>query len=140
MTGPRDELAKEEKERAQKALDEVKAKADADCPNLHKPKDVGCGTHFDNPNTKRANAAGKMQTPSEMARKEFTKGVRNEHLRMARVKFPDKTIPADDQVNHKTPLDAGGCPIGPHNTIPDGALSEECKRIDRLQGALQGRK
>jgi hypothetical protein len=79
------------------------------------------------------------ETPADWARKEFTAGVRNAAIAKARADFPDKTIPDDDKVNHKTPLDAGGCPVGPNNTIPDGALSSECKRIDDLQTALQGR-
>lgn len=141
-TGPRNVLAKEEAERAKKLLDELRTAeaANPDCPNLHKPKDVGCGAHFDTPSTKRSKPGkSKPMTPAQLARDEWTTGVRNAALDAARAKFPDKSIPNDDQVNHMTPLDAGGCPVSPNNTIPDGALSPECLKIDCLQGALQGR-
>jgi hypothetical protein len=142
VTGPRDVLAKLEEERAKEIYDRLKAAEDADCPNLHKPRDVGCGTHFKTPTTRRSmpGKKGKM-TPGQWAREiEFTDGVRNAALAAARDKFPDKNIPPNDQVNHMTPLDAGGCPKSVNNMIPDGALSEKCRTIDRLQGALQGRK
>ncbi|MGH8502234.1 MAG: DUF4150 domain-containing protein [Gammaproteobacteria bacterium] len=149
LEGPRDELAAVEKKRAQQALNELKEleTKHSDCPNLHKPPDVGCGTHFDVPNTKRTKQVkqddgtmkSKQKTPTDWARDEVTKGVKNAIRAEARLTFPGRHIPDDDQVNHMTPLDAGGCPISPHNMIPDGALSEECLRIDRLQGALQGR-
>jgi hypothetical protein len=142
VSGPRDALAREEAERAKKMLDELTAAqaANPDCPNLHKPKDEGCGTHFDVPSTKRAKPGKpKPKTPAEWARDEFTPGVRNAAIAAARAKFPDKNIPDDDKVNHMTPLDAGGCPISSKNTIPDGALDPPCKRIDDLQTALQGR-
>jgi hypothetical protein len=134
------ESARLEEERAREIYSRLKALEDADCPNLHKPRDVGCGTHFKTPTDKRSVAGRKgKKTPGQWARDEFTPGVRNNALAAARSKFPDKVIPDEDQVNHMTPLDAGGCPKSMDNMIPDGALSEECLTIDRLQGALQGR-
>jgi len=140
--GPRDVLAREEADRAKKLLDEMQAmeEANPDCPNLHKPKDAGCGTHFDVPTTKREKPGKpESKTPAQWARDEFTTGVRNDAIDAARRRFPDKSIPDDTKVNHMTPLDAGGCPVSDNNTIPHDALDPPCQRIDDLQSALQGR-
>jgi hypothetical protein len=136
-TLPAHQVPAAELARADQIHDELtQAMADSpDCPNVHSPADQGCGTHFATPTSPRNG-----KTPAQAARDEFTKGVRNKAIADARAKFPGKTIPNGDKVNHITPLDAGGCPVSMDNLIPDGALDPKCKRIDDLQSALQGRK
>jgi len=140
---PPGELAKEELRRADSVLSDLKAAeaANPDCPNLHNPKDVGCGTHFEVPNTKRVKQGQtKAKTPGQLAREEYEKsGAADDARRLARAKYPGKDIPDDDTVNHKTPLDAGGCPTSQNNLIPSGALDARCKHLDDLQTVLQGR-
>ena len=112
--------------------------ANGDCPNVHKDKDEGCGTHFRN-----------TKGGASEARKEFTPGVRNAAIADAKAKYgpPDpakvaaKRVANPDydpyKVNHKTPLDAGGCPKGPKNLVPDWPLEGDCERIEELQTKLQ---
>jgi uncharacterized Zn-binding protein involved in type VI secretion len=95
-----------------------------DCPNVHEPPDEGCGTHFE-PNGK----AGE-------ARVEFDK-VRLRYLKGYNAANPGATVPLSSQVDHKTPLDAGGCPVSDTNLIPDPVLSGPCAQIESLQTKLQ---
>lgn len=98
--------------------------ANSDCPNLHDPADEGCGPHFE-PNGKAADA-----------RKEFDK-IRTRYVKDFKRNNPDAGVTNSSQINHKTPLDAGGCPVSPNNLIPDPVLSGDCAKIESLQTKLQ---
>lgn len=99
--------------------------ANPDCPNLHHPPDSGCGTHFE-PNGQ-----------SEAARNEFDK-MRHQYLLRYRRENPQHAqVSGRSQVNHKTPLDAGGCPVSSENLIPDPVLEGPCAQIETLQTRLQ---
>lgn len=95
------------------------------CPNVHEPPDTGCGTHFD------------PRGETEKARESFEKK-RMTYLKNYRRAHPDRGLSQSAQVNHKTPLDAGGCPISEGNLIPDPVLTGSCKEIEELQTRLQG--
>lgn len=49
-----------------------------------------------------------------------------------------KGVPAGVTVNHKTPLNAGGCPTSNKNVVPDTKLSKKClklaKELDQASG------
>jgi uncharacterized Zn-binding protein involved in type VI secretion len=105
-------------------LREVTA-ANPDCPNLHNPPDDDCGTHFE-PN---GNAAA--------ARVIFEKE-RTRYLSRYRRANPHQTaVTGSSQVNHKTPLAAGGCPTSDTNLIPDPVLEGPCADIEALQTRIQ---
>ncbi len=131
FSGTPAQIAQEEARRAKQMLDEVQQlmAANGNCPNVHKSDD-GCGTHFaDVP----PGAAAKARDA------EFTNAVRTEANRRAAAKL-GKAVPKNTKVNHITPLDAGGCPKAPGNTVSDAELSDPaCARIESLQTALQGR-
>lgn len=114
----------DECERDLERLQDLRAK-NPDCPNVHNPPDEGCGVHFQVMHTGRAGDA----------RGQFTKGVRRQSISEWRSK--GHIINDDDKVNHKTPLDAGGCPLSMTNLIPTAALKGECREIEDLQSQLQ---
>jgi hypothetical protein len=96
------------------------------CPNVHTPPDEGCGVHFQVMHPGRAGEARDRQ---------FTKGVRRQSISEWRSK--GWTIEDNDKVNHKTPLDAGGCPLSMTNLIPTAPLQGDCKEIEDAQSRLQ---
>jgi hypothetical protein len=91
---------------------------------VHEPPDEGCGTHFE-PNGQ-----------SGEARKQFDK-VRPHYLKRYVKENPGSGVNGGSQVNHKTPLDAGGCPVSDANLVPDPVLSGSCREIEDLQTKLQ---
>jgi hypothetical protein len=110
-------------ERTAKRLGELRA-GNKDCPNVHEPPDEGCGTHFE-PNGQALEA-----------RKEFDK-VRPHYLKRYVKGNPGSGVNGGSKVNHKTPLDAGGCPVSDANLVPDPVLSGPCREIEDLQTKLQ---
>ncbi|HYO56798.1 DUF4150 domain-containing protein [Archangium sp.] len=113
---------------SEQALEKLRSlrTANKGCPNVYEPPDTGCGTHFEpGGNTKEA-------------RNQFEKQ-RFAYLKRYRRKHPDHGVSQNAKVNHKTPLDAGGCPISESNLVPDPVLSGPCKEIDDLQTLLQGK-
>jgi hypothetical protein len=130
MTGPRNALAAEEARRGREMLDRLDnlMNDNKDCPNVH-DSDDGCGTHF----------ADVPKGAGGEARKEFTNSARAEANQRAAKKL-GKPVPKSTTVHHKTPLDAGGCPTSPGNTVSDAELTKpECREIETIQTALQGR-
>jgi hypothetical protein len=100
--------------------------ANPNCPNLHQPPDVKCGTHL-KPNGRARQARKKF----DQRRDKYLRRYIKEHPQ-----FPQVTMSA--QVNHKTPLDAGGCPVSEEsNLIPDPILNGPCARIEALQTRIQ---
>ena len=122
------QVAAEEARRGKQLIDDLQKlmSENPDCPNVPKSGD-GCATHFE----------GVPPGAATAARAEFTKGVQNAANRRAAAK--GFTVPKGTKVNHITPLDAGGCPIGDKNLVSDAELSGNCAQIDKLQTALQGR-
>lgn len=110
------------------------------CPNLHTPKDEGCGTHFDTTRSLRS-----------LAPEDVPKDKRKNHVRDKVLGFDDsiKTscrkewrdkghkVGKSSPVNHMTPLDAGGCPTSQKNLVPSDALPAECLAVDKAQTKLQ---
>ncbi len=45
---------------------------------------------------------------------------------------------AGDEVSHRTPLNAGGCPIGKGNLTNKSKLSEQCQTVDNTITTYQG--
>jgi hypothetical protein len=141
-------------------LKEYKDLRGSDCPNLHKPEDVGCGVHFDvdghdpaasdewtkakadkireqwifaNEYPARATdleAAGKL---TGKAKGDAIRDIRSKEAAAKSSKFADKV---KGQVNHMTPRLAGGC-NSTGNTIPDGLLDGDCAKIEAAQTKLQ---
>lgn len=118
---------RDEAKAAMKVLDDARANGST-CPNLHNPADQGCGTHFARPASAPAINKGN--------RAGFTEAHRSQCIKDWKAK--GFKITNSSPVAHKTPLAAGGCPIDPGNLIPNDALSEECKAIDKAQTDLQG--
>lgn len=99
--------------------------ANPDCPNLHKLPDEGCGTHFE-PNGNSSDARAIFDRRRE------------DYLKRYRRKYPEHTqVKRSSQVNHKTPLAAGGCPTSDDNLIPDPMLEGPCAEIEALQTRVQ---
>lgn len=96
------------------------------CLNVHTPPDEGCGVHFKNTGGKAA----------EVKKMEFKDSVRNRVVNEWQAK--GHKVPSNGaQINHKTPVDAGGCPIGSGNLVPDCVLTGECAEIETLQTRFQ---
>lgn len=137
---------------AEKRLAALRA-ANPSCPNLHSPPDQACGTHFDVPKTKRTvpdrGNPGKTvtDTPANLARREFSGGVANASIREWEAKLAAAGKPMKipksgpgSNVAHKTPVEAGGCPISMENLIPNAAIGPAggpaCMEIEDLQTRL----
>ncbi|NVB38565.1 hypothetical protein G6O69_12050 [Pseudenhygromyxa sp. WMMC2535] len=105
-------------------LREMTAK-NPDCPNLHNPPDEGCGTHFE-PNGR-----------AQVARNIFDRRRASYLSRYRRANPEQTTVTHRSQVNHKTPLAAGGCPTSDANLIPDPVLEGPCADIEALQTRVQ---
>lgn len=95
------------------------------CPNVHEPPDTGCGTHFE----PRGDTAA--------ARKQF-ESIRLGYIRSFKKAHTNSAVTNKTKINHKTPLDAGGCPVSEMNLIPDTELSGSCRTIEDHQTFLQG--
>jgi len=115
--------------------------ANPDCLNVHKPPDVGCGTHFDLPPGKfeRTGKGGtkSVKTLAQHCEADYTGGPRNTAIKAwkdANKGRTDVTIGAD--LAHKTPKQAGGCNspdnLTPNSVIPPGP----CQEIEDLQTEL----
>jgi uncharacterized Zn-binding protein involved in type VI secretion len=99
--------------------------ANKNCPNVHEPPDTDCGTHFD----PRGDTAA--------ARKQF-ESIRLRYIKNFKKAHPGSAVTNGTKINHKTPLDAGGCPVSENNLIPDTELSGPCRTIEDHQTFLQG--
>jgi hypothetical protein len=138
FTGKPAEVAAEEARRAQQMLDELTGltAANPDCPNVNKPQNAGCGVHFDLPPDQN----------TEAQRNEFDKKHRDKFVEHWKSRNPGNPVPKGTSINHKTPLDAGGCPAGGGpdkgypGLVPDHVLTGDCAKIEARQTALQGRK
>jgi hypothetical protein len=106
-------------------------RAGANCENLHDPEDEECGTHLKNTNPGSASEA----------RKEYTSGIRNASIR----EYKNKGYAVrsnNSSVAHKTPLEAGGCPISPKNLVPNDVIDAQgppCTDIEAAQTLLANR-
>jgi hypothetical protein len=124
-------------------IDELKSLRDAnpDCRNVHNPKDEKCGTHFVVPRKKRKkklqDGTEVMETPGQSARRQTNPTVEKAVRADAAAKYPGADTGGD--IAHKTPMDAGGCPVKPDNMIPQNTIEgEDCKKIEELQTCIQG--
>jgi hypothetical protein len=99
--------------------------ANRNCPNVHEPPDTGCGTHFE------------PRGDSAVARKKFESS-RLSYINKYKKAHPDHGVTTSTKINHKTPIDAGGCPTSEENLIPDTMLSGPCREIEDHQTFLQG--
>ncbi|BCM17231.1 DUF4150 domain-containing protein [Mesorhizobium sp. J8] len=145
----------QKRKKARKTIADARASG-SKCKNLHDPPDKDCGIHFKG--TRSYSEIIKAEDPAELANieakanakytdpkeikaaihKDVKKHVRETILGFKGAKKNDiKRRDGPGQVNHKTPLDAGGCPTSPDNLISDGALPPECKEIDTAQTTLQ---
>ncbi|NTX41325.1 DUF4150 domain-containing protein [Myxococcus sp. CA033] len=114
----------DECERDLKKLQELRQKH-SNCPNVHDPPDQGCGVHF---KVMYAGLAGE-------ARKAFSRRIRYDSIK--EWKNRGYIIDDEDKVNHKTPLDAGGCPLSMQNLVPTEVLEGDCLEIEDLQTRIQ---
>jgi hypothetical protein len=96
------------------------------CPNVHEPPDTGCGVHF------------QPGGDTEGARRQYVKK-RRKYLKAFIRANPAAGVTESSPVNHKTPIDAGGCPVSSNNLMPDPVLTGPCRRIEELQTRLQGK-
>lgn len=123
-------------------IDELKKLRDAnpDCPNVHNPKDKDCGTHFVVPREERTvtkdDGTVITGTPGQLARRETTPSVEATARKAAKAKNPKAKV--SGPIAHKTPMDAGGCPVSSDNLIPNNAIEgDDCKKIEELQTCIQ---
>jgi len=141
----RDGSAKQLKDaqEAKATIDKARAKKPP-CPNLHDPPDTGCGTHF-KPDRSLASivpddiaAKGKSKTKDYYRTNilGFTDGVRSAVIDKHTKPDGSPIKKKGEQVNHKTPLQAGGCPVHEDNLIPNSALEDDCKKVDAAQTKL----
>ena len=110
------------------------------CPNLYDPPDEKCGTHF-----KMTRSLSSI-VPDTVTKKKkdyyrknilsFTNGVRNAVIDKHTKPDGSPIRKKGEQVNHKTPLQAGGCPVDDKNLMPNSALSPECQELDQAQTDL----
>lgn len=116
------------------------------CENVHTPKDEGCGTHFEASRSVTSLGRETSDSGKALSRKERYNDARESVLgfndsvkKLCRDLWREKgkTISKSSPVNHKTPLEAGGCPIGQGNLVPTDALSPECQTVDKAQTKLQ---
>lgn len=132
----------EQKAKASAAMDEITAarKKDPPCKNLHNPKDEGCGTHFKMTRSLSGIVPDENKKKAKQHYREkilgFTDGVRNAAIEAHKTPAGDPIKKKGEQVNHMTPLQAGGCPIHLNNLMPDSALPPECQKLDRAQTTL----
>ncbi len=105
------------------------------CPNLHDPPDQDCGVHFDRTG----------QPPVDRDALGFDAAFRNGYRQAYDAANGTDLVnqaannPGDqNRINHRTPLDAGGCPTSNGNLIPHPVLSADCQAIDDIQGRFQG--
>jgi len=112
-------------ERDFKKLQEIRHKH-PNCPNVHNPPDQGCGVHF---KVLEPGLAGDVKSDGRWrtARRESIKLWRNKGF----------VIDDEDQVNHMTPADAGGCPYSMENLVPNSVLKDACLEIENTQTRLQ---
>ncbi len=112
------------------------------CPNLHDPADTGCGVHF-----KMPHSLDSMVPPSVVGKSNRKSFYRENILgfkdSVRQVSIASHTKPdgspikaKGETVNHKTPLQAGGCPTNQSNLIPNSALTPECQKVDAAQTKL----
>lgn len=145
----KDAILAKEKHYAEAAT-KLKALRDAnpDCPNVSKPMDTGCGTHFDLPQgehefwIERGGVRVKQKkTYAERCKDDFSDADRKASFKAFEEANPNakrKSVPVAKQVNHKTPKQAGGC-NNANNTIPDTYVPVgDCAEIERLQSELHG--
>ncbi len=112
-------------ERDFKKLQEIRHKH-PNCPNVHNPPDQGCGVHF---KVLEPGLAGDVKSDGRWrtARRESIKLWRNKGF----------VIDDEDQMNHMTPADAGGCPYSMENLVPNSVLKDACLEIENTQTRLQ---
>src|SRR5206468_4326142 len=103
--------------------------------------DEGCGTHFVVPRNERtvtkSDGTTVKDTPGQLARRETSPGVEAAVRRDTRKKYPGADT--GGPIGHKTPMDAGGCPVKTDNMIPQNSIEgDNCKKIEELQTCIQG--
>ena len=115
--------------------------ANPDCPNVHNPEDIGCGTHFDLPEGEYERMGNdkvvRKKTLAQHCETDYNGGPRNTAIRAwkeANKGRTDVTIGKD--MAHKTPKQAGGCNspdnLAPNSVIPPGP----CQDIEAIQTEL----
>lgn len=115
----------DECERDFKKLQELRQKH-PDCPNVHNPPDQGCGVHF---KVLHPGLAGDTKSGGAW------RAARQKSIKEWRKK--GYVIDDEEQVNHMTPADAGGCPYSLSNLVPNAALKDNCLEIEKLQTRIQ---
>ena len=115
----------DECERDFKKLQELRQKH-PNCPNVHNPPDQGCGVHF---KVLQPGLAGDVKGDGRW------RSARRESIKLWRNK--GYSIDDEDQVNHMTPADAGGCPFSMGNLVPNSVLKDACLEIENTQTRIQ---
>lgn len=80
---------------------------------------------------------GRATADGEARRVEQFNKERKRYLDRYKAANPSSGVTGGSKVNHKTPLDAGGCPVSDANLVPDPVLSGPCREIEDLQTKLQ---
>jgi len=115
--------------------------ANPDCNNVHKPADVGCGTHFDQPEGKHERTSNdgvkRKKTLAQHCETDYAGGPRLAAIKAWKSANPDRSdINNGSELAHKTPKQAGGCNspdnLTPNSVIPPGP----CQEIEDLQTEL----
>jgi len=123
--------------------DKLKALTDAnrDCPNVHNPPDVGCGTHFKQPPGKHERVSNdgvkRKKTLAKHCETDYQGGPRKAAIHAWQDANPGRgDITNNAELAHKTPKQAGGCNspdnLTPNTVIPPGP----CTEIEKLQTDL----
>jgi len=108
-----------------KKLQELRQKH-PNCPNVHEPRDQGCGVHF---KVVEPGLAGDVKSGGAW------RAARQKSIKEWRKK--GYSIYDEDQVNHMPPADSGGCPYSLSNLVPDSVLSGDCREIENIQTRIQ---
>ncbi len=100
----------------------LKEARDKKCPHVPDPPNAGCGTYF----------AQEDENNTTAARAEFERpgGGRDQFVANYNATNPSTPIAAGDQINHRTPIAAGGCPVSPPNLAVHRDMPAVCQRND----------
>ena len=130
--GVKEEITKkaDEVEKAINTIKQAKNKSPP-CPNFHNPPDTNCGTHFNKTNPEPTSKEVKKKNNWESTRRQYIRDCKNRGIE----------IKNNSQINHKTAVDAGGCPNNFKNLIADEEITDPiCKEAEKAQTLIQNRK